>query len=148
MICISEFKFLKNYSFIFIFFFQSAPLLFGLSAMKLKPTGCLSPTVLYSSHCGSNRMLVCVYAQLYVTLCNAKDIAPPGSSVYGTFQARILEQIAISYSRGSSPSRDQNHISCISSIDRQILYHCATWEAPNIPSSNHIPEASYTVFPI
>ena len=32
----------------------------------------------------------------------------------------------------SSQSRDQNHISCISSIDRQILYHCATWEAPNI----------------
>ena len=131
MICISEFKFLKNYSFIFIFFFQSAPLLFGLSAMKLKPTGCLSPTVLYSSHCGSNRMLVCVYAQLYVTLCNAKDIAPPGSSVYGTFQARILEQIAISYSRGSFQPSEWTHISCISCIGRHVLSHCTTWETTN-----------------
>ena len=42
MICISGFKFLKNYSFIFIFFFQSTPLLFWLSDVKLKPIWCLS----------------------------------------------------------------------------------------------------------
>ena len=35
---------------------------------------------------------------------------PPGSSVHGIFQARILEWVAISYSRGSSLSRDQTHI--------------------------------------
>ena len=33
--------------------------------------------------------------------------SPPGSSVHGIFQARILEQVAISYSRGSSQNRDQ-----------------------------------------
>ena len=35
------------------------------------------------------------------------DCSPPGSSVHGNFQARILEWVAISYSRGSSPPRDQ-----------------------------------------
>ena len=34
--------------------------------------------------------------------CDPMDCSPPGSSVHGTFQARILEQVAIFYSRGSS----------------------------------------------
>ena len=50
----------------------------------------------------------------------------PGSLVHGIFQARILEQVAISYSRGSSQPRDGTHICC---IDRQILYISTTWEA-------------------
>ena len=37
--------------------------------------------------------------------------------------------VAISCSRGSSQPRDQTHISCISCIGKQILYHCTTWEA-------------------
>ena len=41
------------------------------------------------------------HIQLFETPCRL-----PGSSVHGTFQARILEWIAISYSRGSSQSRD------------------------------------------
>ena len=45
---------------------------------------------------------------------------PPGSSVHRIFQARILEQIAISYSRGSSQVRDQSPAFC---IGRWILYH-------------------------
>ena len=58
------------------------------------------------------------------------DCSPPSSSVHGLFQARILEQVAISSSRGSSWPRDWTRVSCISScIDRQILYHCAIWEA-------------------
>ena len=44
--------------------------------------------------------------------------------------ARLLKWTAISYSRESSPPRDQTHISYVSWIGRQILYHCATWEAP------------------
>ena len=47
----------------------------------------------------------------------------PGSSVYGIFQARILEQVAIFSSRGSSRIRDQTHVSC---IDRWILDHWVT----------------------
>ena len=38
--------------------------------------------------------------QLYPTLCNPMDYGLPGSSVHGIFQARILEQVVISYSLG------------------------------------------------
>ena len=47
------------------------------------------------------------------------DCSPPGSSVHGIFQARILEWVAISSSRGSSWSRDQSWVSC---IGRLVLY--------------------------
>ena len=40
--------------------------------------------------------------QLCLTLCNSMDCSPPGSSVHGISQARILDQCAISFSRGSS----------------------------------------------
>ena len=63
------------------------------------------------------------------TLCNPIDCSPLGSSVHGIFQARIPELVVISFSMGSSPPRDRTHVSCISCIVRQVLYHCATWEA-------------------
>ena len=47
------------------------------------------------------------------TLCNPTDRSPPGSSVHGILQARILEWVAISFSRGSSPPRDRTQVSCI-----------------------------------
>ena len=50
----------------------------------------------------------------------------PGSSVHGIFQAGTLEQVAISFSRGSSWRRDPNYMSCASWIGRWILYYCAT----------------------
>ena len=53
-------------------------------------------------------------------------MASLGCSVRGIFQARILEQVAISFCRRSFQLRDQTHVSC---IGRQILYHCAIWEA-------------------
>ena len=43
--------------------------------------------------------------QLCPTLCNATDCSPPGSSVDGILQARVLEWVAISFSRGSSRPR-------------------------------------------
>ena len=49
---------------------------------------------------------VCVSAQLCPTLCNPLDCSPPGSSVRGILQTRILQWVAISYSRGSSRPRD------------------------------------------
>ena len=49
---------------------------------------------------GSKHM--CSVAQLSLTFCNPMDYSPRGSSVHGIFQARILELLAISYSRGSS----------------------------------------------
>ena len=42
---------------------------------------------------------VCMYARLCWTPCHSMDCSPPGSFVYGIFQGRILEQVAISYQR-------------------------------------------------
>ena len=56
-----------------------------------------------------------VVAKSCLTLCDAVDCSPPGSSVREIFQARILEWVVISSSRRSSWPRDQTHISCISS---------------------------------
>ena len=63
------------------------------------------------------------------TLCNPMDCSPPGSSVHEILQARVLEWVAISSSRGSSQPRDGTQVSCDSCIGRWILYHCATWKA-------------------
>ena len=41
------------------------------------------------------------------------DCSLPGSSIHGIFQARVLEWIAISFSRGSSQPRDRTRVSCI-----------------------------------
>ena len=54
-----------------------------------------------------------VKALLCPTLCNPVDCSPPGSSVHGIFQARILEWVAIAFSRGSSQLRDRTRVSCI-----------------------------------
>ena len=53
----------------------------------------------------------------------------PGSSVHGILQARILEWVAISSSRGSSWPRNPTRVSC---IGRQILYNCTTWETQRV----------------
>ena len=50
--------------------------------------------------------------------CSHMDYSPPGSSVHGILQARVLEWIAISFSRESSWSRDRT---CVSCIDRQVF---------------------------
>ena len=42
--------------------------------------------------------MLCLVAQLCPTLCDPMDYSPPGSSLHGIFQARILEWITISYS--------------------------------------------------
>ena len=51
-------------------------------------------------------------AQSCPTLCDPMDCSPPGSSVHEIFQARILEWVAISFSRGSSQPRDRTRVSC------------------------------------
>ena len=57
------------------------------------------------------------------TLCDPMDGSPPCSSVHGILEARILERVAISSTRGFSRPRDQTHVSCILYIGRQLLYH-------------------------
>ena len=54
-----------------------------------------------------NNQETCVCVLSHVLLfCNPMDCSPPGSSVHGIFQARILKWVAISFSRGSSQPRD------------------------------------------
>ena len=52
-------------------------------------------------------------AQLFPTLCNSMDCSPPGSSIHEIFQVRVLDWVAISFSRGSSWPRDQTRVSGI-----------------------------------
>ena len=79
---------------------------------------------------------MCVCAQSYLTLCDTMDCSLPGSSVHGILQARILEWVAISFSRGSSQPRDWTCISWISCTGRQILYTTsAIWEASKVDIS-------------
>ena len=58
----------------------------------------------------SRRSYVCEVAQSCPTLCNPMVCSLPGSSVHGIFQARVLEWVAISFSRGSSPPRNQTWV--------------------------------------
>ena len=51
-----------------------------------------------------------------VSDCDFMDYSPPGSSVQGIFQARVLERVAISYARGSSRPRHGTLVSCISCV--------------------------------
>ena len=57
------------------------------------------------------------------------DSSPPGSSVHGMLQARILEWVAMPSSRGASQPKDQTLVSYVSCIVRRVLYSSATWEA-------------------
>ena len=62
---------------------------------------------------GKMCVCVCVCMSCSVVLCNPMDCSPPGSLVHGISQARILEWVAISFSRRSSPPRDWTWVSCI-----------------------------------
>ena len=64
---------------------------------------------------------MCSLAQLWLTLCHPMDCSLPDSSDCGVSQARILEWVATSYSRGYSRPEDWTCISCISYFGWQIL---------------------------
>ena len=59
------------------------------------------------------KMWVCLVTQSCSSLCHPMDYSPPGSSGHGILQARILEQVAIHFSRGFSRARDWTWASCI-----------------------------------
>ena len=76
-----------------------------------------------------NNYSLYLHAQSCLMVCDPKACSPPVCSVHGIFQARILEWVAISSSRGSSRPKDRNPASCVFCIGRGILYHQATREA-------------------
>ena len=86
------------------------------------------PVVMYGCEFGLQKKAVCECVcvlscvQLSGTACTVAHQAP----VSEILQVRTLEWVAIFFSRGSSLSRDQTHISC---FGRRILYDCATREA-------------------
>ena len=83
---------------------------------------------------------VCVcllVAQSCPTLCDPMGCSPPGSSVHGILQVRILEWAAIPFSRASSQSRDQTQVSCIAgrfftSVEKGMFTYSniLTWRFP------------------
>ena len=64
--------------------------------------------------CPLQHPVICkLVAQSCLTLCNPLDYSPPGSSVHEILQARILERVAIPFSKGSSQPRDWTYVSCL-----------------------------------
>ena len=70
----------------------------------------------------------CSVAQSCLTLCDSVDWRPPGSSVHGILQARILECVAISSSKESSLPRDRTHISCIGRQIQSGIFPPKSWD--------------------
>ena len=65
-------------------------------------------------------VIPCVCAQSCLTLFD--PCGPPGSSVHGVSQARILKWVALASSGGSSQPRNRTRLSCVSCTDRRLLY--------------------------
>ena len=84
-------------------------------------------------------------AQSCPTLCDSMDCRLPGFSVYGIFQAKILEWVAISYSRGPSPPRDGNSLSCykVKSLSRVPSFATPWTVACQAPPSMGFPRQEY-----
>ena len=82
--------------------------------------------------CGDRQWWWWLIAKWCPILCHPMDCLP-GSSVHGISQARILEWVAISFSRGSSQPRDRTRVCC---TGRRILYHCAIWEQTGVGERN------------
>ena len=75
---------------------------------------------------------LCSVAPACPSLCDPVDCSPPGSSVHGIYQARIMEWVATSSSRGSSWPRYWTWVTYISCIGRRLLY---LW-AMGLPSAD------------
>ena len=78
----------------------------------------LSLLLPWGKTCPNKRMR----AQLCPALSNPMDCSPPGSSIYGIFQARILEWVAMPSFRGCYPPRDWTCISCVFCIGGRIFF--------------------------
>ena len=98
--------------------FKTSP--FGVSALEVECQCCL----MFSPQTESE--IESVSYSVMTIPCDLIDCSPPGSSVHGILQARILEWVAISFSRGSSQPRDRTRLSHIAG---RLFTHWATREA-------------------
>ena len=85
-------------------------------------------------HWNVTYLLLHVHTQSCPTLYDPTDCSPPGSSVHGILRARILEWVAISFSRGSSQPRNQTQVSCMAG---RFFTIWATREAKNTGVACH-----------
>ena len=79
-------------------------------------------------------------------LCDPMDCSLPGSSVYAILQVRILEWVAISFSRGSSPPRNRTRVSCTAG---RFFTNWAMREAPikiNYESESEVAQSCLTLW--
>ena len=79
--------------------------------------------LLYLCVCVCVRASARLSLQSCPTLFDSLDCSPPGSSVHGISQARMLKWVAMPPSRGSSQPRDRTLASSVTCISRQVLYH-------------------------
>ena len=82
------------------------------------------------SQCVCVCVCVCVSRSVVSHSLWPMNCSPPGFSVHGIPQARILEWIAISYSREYSWPKNWTHLSYISCIGRRVLYHLCHLGSP------------------
>ena len=86
------------------------PLAYTKSAFSVLWGTSLSPVLLLKFSSLLKILAWWMRAQLCSTLCDPMDCSPPDSSAHGNFQARILQWVAISFSRGSSQPRDWTRV--------------------------------------
>ena len=114
---------------------QSMPELYPLSERQFKPLRTYSVRQTFpkfwiaqkKEKANTKRCALCLVARSCPALCDPVDCSPQGFSVHGVLQARMLEWVAIPFSRGSFPSRDRTQVSC---IGRWILYHLSHQGSP------------------
>ena len=142
--CIYRRKYTQNdhtnlfyYNYYYYFFISWDSLSF---MEKLKGTIDITMYLL-SSHLHKVKVFV---AQLCPALCNSMDCSPPGSSVHGTLQARILEWVAFPFSRGSSQPRNRTQASRIASRFFTCLSHQGSYTSITSPTVN-IPHTSFGI---
>ena len=81
-------------------------------------------------------LAVCVRCHVWL-FSDLVDCSLTGSSVHGILPARVLKQVAISFSRGSSWPRDQTHVSCTAG---RFFTFWATWEAQRYSHTTQVKE--------
>ena len=112
----------------------------GVSAPTPKPQGLISGQEWRFHKWFVMTLTLTLKSLSCVRLCDPMDCSLPGSSVHGIFQARVLEWVAISFSRRSSQPRDQTQVSC-------IVGRCFTvWATREVPTNiqNEKPKISPT----
>ena len=102
--------------------------------VKRKPAITITPVFIAALFTVASVLVLC--AQACPTLRNLMDCSPQWNSVCGVLQARILEWVAIPFSRGSSWPRDWTQVSCVQadSLLSEALGKPKVWKQPKCPS--------------